>query len=52
VLLFTAAAGKFDLTIMHTNDVHARFVEPHKYGGNCNDNHKTDGDCVGGAARR
>ena len=28
--------GDFEITILHTNDCHARFAEINKYGGNCN----------------
>jgi len=46
------SADLFDLTIIHTNDVHSRFVETHKYGGNCRKEQAARGECVGGAARR
>ena len=36
----------FDLTILHTNDVHARVQEMNAYGGQC-----TSDTCFGGAAR-
>ena len=36
----------FELTILHTNDVHAKFEQINKYGGPCSKN------CYGGVARR
>lgn len=38
----------FDLTILHTNDIHARIEETNKYSGACTD---PDGKCYGGVAR-
>lgn len=38
--------GDFDLTVLHTNDVHARVQEMDRYGGQC-----TNKDCFGGVAR-
>ncbi|KAJ8314855.1 hypothetical protein KUTeg_007005 [Tegillarca granosa] len=39
----------FDLTILHTNDVHSRINETNTYGGRCTD---TEGKCYGGIARQ
>lgn len=40
----------YELTVLHTNDVHAHVEEFNKYGGTCNsDNSK---NCFGGVARR
>lgn len=50
-LLYHVVAD-FNLTIMHTNDVHARIVEAHKYGGVCTEKHQQSGSCVGGVSRR
>jgi 5'-nucleotidase len=38
--------GAFDLTILHTNDIHARVQEMNAYGGQC-----TSDNCYGGVAR-
>ena len=44
--------GEFNLTIVHTNDVHARFDEMSKYGGLCRTKDAQAGKCYGGVARR
>ena len=41
----------YKLTVLHTNDVHARIDEAHKYGGTCSSEQSADGDCVGGSSR-
>lgn len=41
------AAADWELTILHTNDVHARVEETNKDSGKC-----TKGDCYAGVARR
>ena len=38
----------FELTILHTNDVHAHIEQFNKYGGTCTD----PSECFGGVARR
>lgn len=48
--LFTCES--FDLRIMHTNDVHARFEQFNKYGSTCSEEDATEGNCFGGVARR
>lgn len=50
-LLCLAVGNGYDLTIMHTNDVHARTDECQKYGGVCTQEDLEGGDCVGGASR-
>lgn len=45
-LLICALGEDFHMTILHTNDVHARIEETNKYGGPC------ESDCFGGVARR
>uniref|UniRef100_A0A194AS98 Snake venom 5'-nucleotidase n=1 Tax=Micrurus tener TaxID=1114301 RepID=A0A194AS98_9SAUR len=45
--LSVAAAGSFKLTILHTNDVHARVEQTSRDSGKC-----TREDCYGGVARR
>ena len=55
VLLVPALAqdeGEFTLTIMHTNDVHARVLQFNKYGGTCSEEDAAEDKCFGGAARR
>ncbi|XP_023933132.1 5'-nucleotidase [Lingula anatina] len=42
----------FNLTILHTNDVHARFEQFDKYGGRCSETEAEAGECFGGVARR
>ncbi|KAH3736527.1 hypothetical protein DPMN_043098 [Dreissena polymorpha] len=42
----------FDLTILHTNDVHARFEQFNKYGSDCSEKEAGSGQCFGGVARR
>jgi len=44
--------GEDTLTIMHTNDVHARVLQLNKYGGTCDDEAAAAGECFGGVARR
>ena len=45
------AQSTFNLTLLHTNDVHARVDEAHKYGGICSPSLSAKGSCVGGSAR-
>ncbi|XP_023236967.1 protein 5NUC-like [Centruroides sculpturatus] len=42
----------YQLTILHTNDVHARFEEFNKYGGRCTESLSQKGECFGGVARQ
>lgn len=42
----------FELTIVHTNDIHARFEEANAVGGSCKNESKVTGMCYGGVARR
>ncbi len=46
-----AAAGPFDLTILHTNDFHARFEPISKYDSGCAEEDNAAGECFGGSAR-
>ncbi|XP_037509611.1 protein 5NUC [Rhipicephalus sanguineus] len=46
-----AASGELNLTIIHTNDIHAHLDESNKYGGTCFDGNVTNSTCVGGVAR-
>ncbi len=46
-----AAAADYSLTILHTNDFHARFEPVSKYDSGCSAEDNTDGKCFGGTAR-
>ena len=46
-----AAMADFDLTILHTNDFHARFEPISKYDSGCSAEDNTEGKCFGGSAR-
>ncbi|XP_063404663.1 snake venom 5'-nucleotidase-like [Mytilus trossulus] len=46
-LVFISCVTTFDLTILHTNDVHAHYDEINTSGGRCNN----IGNCYGGMAR-
>ena len=40
----------FELTILHTNDFHARFRPISKYDNNCSQESNAEGKCFGGTA--
>ena len=46
-----AAMADYSLTILHTNDFHARFEPISKYDSTCSAEDNTAGDCFGGTAR-
>ncbi|MDF1728165.1 MAG: bifunctional metallophosphatase/5'-nucleotidase [Sulfitobacter sp.] len=46
-----AAAADYNLTILHTNDFHARFEPISKYDGPCSAEDNTAGECFGGSGR-
>ncbi len=46
-----AASAEYSLTILHTNDFHARFEPISKYDGPCSAEDNTAGECFGGSAR-
>jgi 5'-nucleotidase len=46
-----AAAAEYKLTILHTNDFHARFEPISKYDGPCSAEDNTAGECFGGSGR-
>lgn len=50
-LLATAASAEYKLTILHTNDFHARFEPISKYDSGCSAEDNTEGKCFGGSAR-
>lgn len=55
VVLLVWAVGSvkadFNLTVLHTNDVHCRFDESNKYGSTCTAKDAAAGKCFGGYAR-
>ena len=50
-LMAGAAAADYTLTILHTNDFHARFEPISKYDGPCSVEDNGEGKCFGGSAR-
>jgi len=46
-----AAAADYSLTILHTNDFHARFEPISKYDSGCSAEKNAEGKCFGGTAR-
>ena len=46
-----AAYADYSLTILHTNDFHARFEPISKYDAGCSSEDNTEGKCFGGSAR-
>ncbi len=46
-----AASADFSLTILHTNDFHARFEPISKYDSGCSADDNAAGECFGGSAR-
>jgi 5'-nucleotidase len=50
-LMAGTAAAEYKLTILHTNDFHARFEPISKYDGPCSAEDNTAGECFGGSAR-
>ncbi|WP_112321553.1 bifunctional metallophosphatase/5'-nucleotidase [Oceanibium sediminis] len=53
VLAMTAAPAfaDYSLTVLHTNDFHARFEPISKYDSGCSSEDNTAGECFGGSAR-
>lgn len=45
------AAADYKLTILHTNDFHARFEPINKYDSACDEEDQAEGKCFGGSAR-
>ena len=50
-LIATSAAADFTLTVLHTNDFHARFEPIRKYDSGCSAEDNAEGKCFGGSAR-
>ncbi len=46
-----AAAAEYSMTILHTNDFHARFEPISKYDSGCSAEDNAEGKCFGGSAR-
>lgn len=44
--------ARLELTLLHTNDTHARLLEFDRYGSSCNPEARAAGECMGGVARR
>ena len=51
-LVTTLSVSSFELTVLHTNDIHARFEQFNKYGSTCSTSDAQKGSCFGGVARR
>ena len=51
-VLFCRSLLAFDLTILHTNDVHDRMEQFDSGGGVCSEDEAEMGICYGGVARR
>ncbi|KAL1471453.1 hypothetical protein MTO96_039912 [Rhipicephalus appendiculatus] len=51
ISLISCDVGDFNLTILHTNDIHAHLEQSNKFGGTCFEKDKNDSKCVGGVAR-
>ncbi len=50
-LTASAAAAEYSVTILHTNDFHARFEPISKYDSGCSAEDNAEGKCFGGTAR-
>lgn len=46
-----AATAEYNLTVLHTNDFHARFEPVSKYDSGCSEEDNAEGKCFGGSAR-
>lgn len=46
-----AASADYSLTVLHTNDFHARFEPISKYDSGCSNEKNAEGKCFGGSAR-
>ncbi|MEQ5871387.1 5'-nucleotidase C-terminal domain-containing protein [Sagittula sp. NFXS13] len=50
-LIAGSASADYSLTVLHTNDFHARFEPISKYDSGCSAEDNTAGECFGGSAR-
>jgi len=44
-------SAEVELTVLHTNDVHSRFLQTDKFGGSCPEDQVNENKCYGGFAR-
>ena len=51
-ICITAVVGEFKLTLLHTNDVHARVEQASSSGARCSNSSTQENKCYGGIARR
>ena len=51
LVTFVTVTSAFDLTLLHTNDLHSRFDEITSRGSACRPKDKSAGKCFGGVAR-
>ena len=51
-LFQSSLAANFELTVLHTNDIHARMEQFNVYGGTCTQRNAKENKCYGGVARR
>ena len=51
-ICITAVVGEFKLTLLHTNDVHARVEQASSSGARCSNSSAQENKCYGGIARR
>lgn len=51
ILQISVLVAAFDLTIIHTNDCHARYEQTNKYTGACSEEQASQQECYGGYAR-
>ncbi|KAL8585350.1 hypothetical protein ACOMHN_055045 [Nucella lapillus] len=49
--LWVSCDAEFTMTLMHTNDIHARFEQFTKFGSQCSTKNSEEGNCFGGYAR-
>uniref|UniRef100_A0A1W7RA44 5'-nucleotidase n=1 Tax=Hadrurus spadix TaxID=141984 RepID=A0A1W7RA44_9SCOR len=50
--VFSPTVYAFNLTILHTNDVHSRFEQFNAFGSRCTESYAQKGECFGGVARQ
>ncbi|CAN7999446.1 unnamed protein product [Ixodes hexagonus] len=50
-VLSSSPEGGFNITVLHTNDVHSHFLQSDKNGGNCTEKKANNSECYGGVAR-
>jgi 5'-nucleotidase len=50
-LMASSAAADYSLTILHTNDFHARFEPISRFDSGCSEEDNVEGKCFGGSAR-